>query len=77
MVELGKRAKKLRKAAPMLKSAVSPMLTGKVKDWHGEYAYSIGLQAFIYGFPYIYNAQVRQQLGHPTEGSRNSFRTLP
>jgi len=61
MVELGKRAKKLRKAAPMLKSAVSPMLTGKVEDWHSEYAYSTGLQAFIYGFPYIYNAQVRHK----------------
>ncbi len=45
----------------MLKSAVSPMLTGKVEDWHSEYAYSTGLQAFIYGFPYIYNAQVRHK----------------
>ena len=29
------------------------------EDWHGEYAYTAGLQAFIYGFPYIYNAQLR------------------
>ena len=45
----------------MLRSAVNPLLTGKVKDWHGEYAYSLGLQAFIYGFPYIYNAQIRHK----------------
>ena len=42
-----------------MKSAVKPLVTGKVEDWHGEYAYSLGLQAFIYGFPYIYNAQTR------------------
>ncbi|HYB88833.1 MAG TPA: DUF1254 domain-containing protein [Streptosporangiaceae bacterium] len=55
------RARKLAKARPMLKSAVRPLLSGKVEDWHGEYAYSLGLQAFIYGFPYIYNAQLRHK----------------
>src|SRR5215211_115268 len=55
------RVRKLAKAAPMLKSAVRPLVTGKVDDWHGEYAYSLGLQAFIYGFPYIYNAQIRHK----------------
>ena len=55
------KAKKLRKATPMLQSAVRPLLTGKVGDWHSEYAYSTGLQAFIYGFPYIYNAQLRHK----------------
>ena len=58
---VGSRIKKLHKAAPMLKSAVHPLLTGKVEDWHGEFAYSVGLQAFIYGFPYIYNAQIRHK----------------
>ena len=53
------RVHKLTKAAPILKSAVKPLVTGKVEDWHGEYVYSLGLQAFIYGFPYIYNAQTR------------------
>jgi hypothetical protein len=53
------RVHKLAKARPILKSAVKPLVTGKVEDWHGEYAYSLGLQAFIYGFPYIYNAQTR------------------
>jgi hypothetical protein len=55
------RAQKLGKAIPMLQSAARPLLTGKADDWHGEYAYSLGLQAFIYGFPYIYNARLRHQ----------------
>jgi hypothetical protein len=28
-------------------------------DWRAEYTYAVGLQAFIYGFPYVYMAQVR------------------
>jgi hypothetical protein len=28
-------------------------------DWRAEYAYTAGVQAFIYGFPYIYNARLR------------------
>ena len=28
-------------------------------DWKAEYAYTAGMQAFIYGFPYIYNAKLR------------------
>ena len=28
-------------------------------DWKAEYAYTTGMQAFIYGFPYIYNSQLR------------------
>src|SRR3712207_1024045 len=28
-------------------------------DWRAEYAYSLSLQAFIYGFPYMYLAQLR------------------
>jgi hypothetical protein len=31
----------------------------KVFDWQAEYAYTLGLQAFIYGFPYVYGAQCR------------------
>ncbi len=56
--ELADRAKKLQMAAPMLKQAVTPLLTGRV-DWQAEYAYTAGVQAFIYGFPYIYNAKIR------------------
>ena len=28
-------------------------------DWRGEYAYAVGVMAFVYGFPYIYNAKLR------------------
>ncbi|MFD8722990.1 DUF1214 domain-containing protein [Streptomyces sp. NPDC059629] len=28
-------------------------------DWRGEYAYTLGEQAFVYGFPYVYNARLR------------------
>jgi len=66
-----KRVEKLAKARPMLKSAVRPLLSGKVEDWHGEYAYSLGLQAFIYGFPYIYNAQLRHKWA--AESSDSAF----
>ena len=43
----------------MLREAMAPLLTGKVDDWRTEYAYTTGMQAFIYGFPYIYNARLR------------------
>ena len=38
--------------------AVTPTAAA-VFDWQAEYAYSLGLQAFIYGFPYVYLAQCR------------------
>ena len=28
-------------------------------DWEAEYAYTTGMQAFIYGIPYMYNAKLR------------------
>jgi Protein of unknown function (DUF1254) len=34
--------------------APSPVL-----DWQGEYAYTLAVQALIYGFPYVYGAQTR------------------
>ena len=33
-------------------------------DWNAEYTYSHGVQAFIYGFPYLYLAQVRYKWTH-------------
>ncbi|WP_269849905.1 DUF1254 domain-containing protein [Methanosarcina horonobensis] len=36
-----------------------PQTATLVFDWQEEYAYSLGLQAFIYGFPYVYNALTR------------------
>ena len=53
------RARRLSLAVPMLRQAVGPILTGRVGDWRAEYAYTAGVQAFIYGFPYIYNAKIR------------------
>lgn len=56
-----RQARKLQQAGPVLRQTMTPLLTGNVDDWRAEYAYSTGLQAFIYGFPYIYNAKVRHQ----------------
>jgi hypothetical protein len=66
-----KRVQELLKGAPMLASAIRPLLTGKVDDWHSEYAYTTGLQAFVYGFPYVYNAQLRHKW--VTEASDPTF----
>lgn len=53
------KTRRLPVMTAMVHDAVTPILTGKVDDWRTEYAYSTGLQAFIYGFPYIYNAKLR------------------
>jgi hypothetical protein len=53
------RARRLPELVPALGQAVKPILTGRVDDWRGEYAYTLGEQAFVYGFPYIYYAQLR------------------
>ena len=53
------RARRFPVAAAMIRQAVEPILTGRVDDWRAEYAYTTGMQAFIYGFPYIYNAKLR------------------
>jgi len=50
---------RLPQAMPLLRQAVTPILTGRMDDWAAEYAYTTGMQAFVYGFPYIYNAQLR------------------
>jgi hypothetical protein len=42
-------------AAPQAAAPAVPA----VFDWQAENAYSLALQAFIYGFPYVYNAQTR------------------
>jgi hypothetical protein len=53
------RARRVPLAVPMLRHSVMPILTGRVDDRRAEYAYTAGVQAFVYGFPYIYNAQIR------------------
>lgn len=37
----------------------TPAAPANKLDWRAEYAYTAGVQAFIYGFPYIYNAKIR------------------
>jgi hypothetical protein len=46
------------RAAPVGAGTAQP--TGAVDDWRVEYAYTAGVQTFIYGFPYVYNVQLRR-----------------
>ncbi|WP_351225799.1 DUF1254 domain-containing protein [Streptomyces sp. NPDC002133] len=55
------RFRHLPHALPLVRQAVTPILTGRVRNWRGEYAYTLGEQAFVYGLPYIYNARLRHQ----------------
>ncbi|MFJ8849729.1 DUF1254 domain-containing protein [Streptomyces sp. NPDC102437] len=55
------RARKMTRALPVAWHSVKPSLTGRMDDWRREYAYTLGEQAFVYGFPYIYNAVLRHR----------------
>ena len=44
---------------PTARPETSPAPPAHTLDWRAEYAYTAGVQAFIYGFPYIYNAKTR------------------
>jgi hypothetical protein len=55
------RARQISRALPLAWRSAKPVLTGRVDDWHDEYAYTLGEQAFVYGFPYIYNARLRHR----------------
>ncbi|MFF0812204.1 hypothetical protein [Streptomyces albogriseolus] len=55
------RARKVTRALPVAWHSVKPTLTGRVDDWRREYAYTLGQQAFVYGFPYLYNAELRHR----------------
>ncbi|WP_052273975.1 DUF1254 domain-containing protein [Arthrobacter sp. L77] len=44
---------------PTAEPDTSPAPPASTLDWRAEYAYTAGVQAFIYGFPYIYNAKLR------------------
>lgn len=67
------RARHLPEVLPALRQAMRTSLTGRIDNWHGEYAYTLGEQAFIYGFPYIYNAQLR----HAWVTQRRNPETVP
>ncbi|MET7380221.1 DUF1254 domain-containing protein [Streptomyces sp. NPDC005526] len=55
------QARRTTQALPLMWQSVKPVLTGHVSDWRREYAYTLGEQAFVYGFPYIYYAQIRHR----------------
>ncbi|MFF9395752.1 DUF1254 domain-containing protein [Streptomyces griseoluteus] len=55
------RARKMTRALPVAWHSVKPTLTGRPDDWRREYAYTLGEQAFVYGFPYIHNAVLRHR----------------
>ncbi|MEV7202400.1 DUF1254 domain-containing protein [Streptomyces griseoluteus] len=55
------RARRTSQALPLIWQSVRPVLTGHVTEWRREYAYTLGEQAFVYGFPYIYNAGLRHR----------------
>jgi hypothetical protein len=40
-------------------TTVQALPSAQSEDWQEQYAYSLGVQAYIYGFPWIYNAQLR------------------
>ena len=42
-----------------LREAIDAIESGAREEWQEQYAYSLGLQAYIYGFPWIYLSQLR------------------
>ncbi|MET8560179.1 hypothetical protein ABZV75_06045 [Streptomyces flaveolus] len=44
------RVRHLPTMVPALGQVVKPILTGRRDDWRAEYAYTLGEQAFVYGF---------------------------
>jgi hypothetical protein len=46
-------------ALPMITATVKPLVTGHFDDWREEYAYTLGMQAFVYGFPWVQLATLR------------------
>ncbi|WP_190012896.1 DUF1254 domain-containing protein [Streptomyces lucensis] len=63
------RAREASQALPLMWESVKPVLTGQAGDWRREYAYALGEQAFVYGFPYIYNARLRHRWVTPNAES--------
>lgn len=47
------RAQHLLDTLPMVWSSAKPIMTGHCDDWREQYAYTLGLQAFVYGFPWV------------------------
>jgi hypothetical protein len=51
--------RRVPQALALLRRPMAPSVTGNLADWRGEYAYTLAVQAFIYGFPYLHNARLR------------------
>ena len=45
--------------APTKAAAAAPVMEVKSEDWKGLYAYTLGLQAYVFGFPYVYLPTLR------------------
>lgn len=60
-----KKSCSARNLAGLVVACLSAVLTGLVParaaDWREENAYTLGVQAYIYGFPWIYFSQLRWQ----------------
>jgi hypothetical protein len=52
--------------------AASPLV-----GWQDEYAYTLGVQALIYGLPYVYGAMTATSGSHRRRTTRRSTRTQP
>lgn len=52
---------------PITHPETTPAPPTNKPDWRAEYAYTAGVQAFIYGFPYIYNAKTRHAWATSTQ----------
>jgi hypothetical protein len=52
-------ARQVVDALPMITASVKPLVTGHFDDWREEYAYTLGMQAFVYGFPWAQFAALR------------------
>lgn len=57
--EVVDRARQVIDALPMITATVKPLVTGHFDDWREEYAYTLGMQAFVYGFPWVQLAALR------------------
>jgi hypothetical protein len=47
------RAQHLLGTLPMVWSSAKPIMTGHCDNWREQYAYTLGVQAFVYGFPWL------------------------
>ena len=59
LTEVLKQAMPAMAGMTVLATGSSPTLAQDTNDWKYEFAYTLGVQAYLYGFPWINNAQYR------------------